>query len=89
MYSPSFGFGSSLGGWSSATTATTSNFVNLGTTNNKPTTNTSLSSFGSVTNPPVPSLFGATTTSATTTTKSGNFKVTYFLKMIIFSLKNE
>lgn len=67
---PQFGFGTSLGGWpSSSTTATPTNFSNLNTTTNKPTTNMPFSSFGGAPNSSV--TFGITTTVPTTTAKSG------------------
>lgn len=78
FHRPQFGFGASLGGWpSSSTTATPTNFGNLNTTTNKPTTNMPFSSFGGT--PTSSVTFGATTTVPTTTTKSGNFCIAYLI----------
>jgi len=69
---PQFGFGTSLGGWPSSTTpSTTTSFGNLGATTNKQTANTPFSSFGNVGAPTTSLSFGANTTLATTTTKPG------------------
>lgn len=80
MNSPQFGFGSSVGSWpSSSTTATTSNFGNLNTTNNKLASTTPFTSFGNVSAPTAsPLSFGVTTT---TTTKPGNLNllILYYL----------
>ncbi|XP_025207703.1 probable nucleoporin Nup58 [Melanaphis sacchari] len=69
---PQFGFGTSLGGWpSSSTPSTTTSFGNFGAASNKQTTNTPFSSFGNVGAPTTSLSFGANTTLATTTTKPG------------------
>ncbi|KAF0753336.1 nucleoporin p58/p45 [Aphis craccivora] len=69
---PQFGFGTSLGGWpSSSTPSTTTSFGNIGATNNKQTTNTPFSTFGNVGAPTTSLSFGVNTSLATTTTKPG------------------
>ncbi|VVC44594.1 Hypothetical protein CINCED_3A015495 [Cinara cedri] len=74
---PQFGFGSSVAGWPSASTAsTTTNFGNFGATGNKPTTTTSFTSFGNVGSPATSSLsFGVTTTLGTTTAAKTGFSL--------------
>lgn len=90
MNSPQFGFGSSVGGWpSSSTAATTANFGNLAATGNKPATTTPFTSFGNFGAPATaPLSFGATTTLGTTTAKPGNFLPTYYLSMIQKNILN-
>jgi len=69
---PQFGFGTTVGGWpASSTAASTTSFGNLGSTSNKPITNTPFSSFGNVGSSTASTIqFGGTTTLPTTTSKS-------------------
>lgn len=73
---PQFGFGTSLGGWpSSSTPSTTTSFGNIGATNNKQTTNTPFSTFGNVGAPTTSLSFGVNTSLATTTTTKPGFSL--------------